>query len=168
MREKAIGRLNGEVVDDLGVQVLVFLVFIPSVDTRVIIHFHYNKFTVDLFDVHAVEAFADDGKVSMSSCLLPDPGKSGLELFADGGLLFCTTHFVQDHCSMDELRFAFDLVYRLVREEGPPHARVFTSEVSVGVACLVTSTVWIMRVGLADWPAGAQETTIAISRQAVK
>jgi len=36
--------------------------------------------------------------------------------FARGGLLFCTSHFVQDHCSMEELTFAYDLVYRLVRE----------------------------------------------------
>ncbi|MBN2310362.1 MAG: hypothetical protein JXR94_15415 [Candidatus Hydrogenedentes bacterium] len=41
-----------------------------------------------------------------------------LRLFADGGLLFCTTHFVQDHCTLDELRFAYDTVYRLVRELG--------------------------------------------------
>lgn len=39
-----------------------------------------------------------------------------LEMFCDGGLLFCTTHFVQDHCTIDELTFAYDLVYRLVRE----------------------------------------------------
>lgn len=28
----------------------------------------------------------------------------------------CTTHFVQNHCSMDDLIFAFDLIYRLARE----------------------------------------------------
>lgn len=28
----------------------------------------------------------------------------------------CTTHFVQDHCSMKELEFAFDLIYKLARE----------------------------------------------------
>ena len=39
-----------------------------------------------------------------------------MRMFADGGLLFCTTHFVQDHCSLDELKFAFDLAYRLARE----------------------------------------------------
>lgn len=39
-----------------------------------------------------------------------------LEMFRKGGLLFCTTHFVQDHCTIDELTFAYDLVYRLVRE----------------------------------------------------
>ncbi|MBT3342688.1 MAG: hypothetical protein HN712_26755 [Gemmatimonadetes bacterium] len=39
-----------------------------------------------------------------------------LGMFADGGLLFCTTHFVQDHCSIQELRFAYDLVSELVRE----------------------------------------------------
>jgi len=41
-----------------------------------------------------------------------------LRLFADGGLLFCTTHFVQAHCSIEELTFAFDTVYRIVRELG--------------------------------------------------
>jgi uroporphyrinogen decarboxylase len=41
-----------------------------------------------------------------------------LRLFADGGLLFCTTHFVQDHCTIEELTFAYDTVYRLVRELG--------------------------------------------------
>ena len=28
----------------------------------------------------------------------------------------CTTHFVQNHCSMEDLAFAFDLIYRLARE----------------------------------------------------
>ena len=28
----------------------------------------------------------------------------------------CTTHFVQNHCSSDDLKFAFDLIYRLARE----------------------------------------------------
>lgn len=49
-----------------------------------------------------------------------DPLASEIErlvrMFRDGGLLLCTSHFVQDHCSMDELCFAFDLIYRLVRE----------------------------------------------------
>ncbi len=30
--------------------------------------------------------------------------------------LFCTTHFVQDHCSIDELVFAFDLAVKLARK----------------------------------------------------
>ncbi len=37
-------------------------------------------------------------------------------MFADGGLIFCTSHFVQEHCSMDELKFAYDLVYDLIRD----------------------------------------------------
>lgn len=41
-----------------------------------------------------------------------------LTMFRDGGLLFCTTHFVQDHCSIEELTYAYDLVYGLVRELG--------------------------------------------------
>ncbi|HOX40141.1 MAG TPA: uroporphyrinogen decarboxylase family protein [Candidatus Brocadiia bacterium] len=36
-------------------------------------------------------------------------------IFKDGGLLFCTTHFVQNHCTIEELRFAYDLVYELAR-----------------------------------------------------
>lgn len=44
--------------------------------------------------------------------------KRVMRMFADGGLLFCTTHFVQDHCTMDELEFAFDTAYELAREVG--------------------------------------------------
>jgi uroporphyrinogen decarboxylase len=29
--------------------------------------------------------------------------------------MFCTTHFVQEHCSIDELVFAYDLVVKLAR-----------------------------------------------------
>jgi uroporphyrinogen decarboxylase len=39
-----------------------------------------------------------------------------LRMFADGGILYCTTHFVQDHCSIEELTFAYDMIYKLVRE----------------------------------------------------
>ncbi len=38
-----------------------------------------------------------------------------LTIGADGGLIFCTSHFVQDHCSIEELKFAFDLAYELSR-----------------------------------------------------
>ena len=43
-----------------------------------------------------------------------------MRMFADGGLLFCTTHYVQDHCTMDELEFAFDAAYELCRTAGRP------------------------------------------------
>lgn len=29
----------------------------------------------------------------------------------------CTTHYVQNHCTMEDLNFAYDLIYRLVREK---------------------------------------------------
>ena len=32
------------------------------------------------------------------------------------GLLLCTSHFVQDHCSIEELTFAYDLIYDLIRK----------------------------------------------------
>lgn len=41
-----------------------------------------------------------------------------IRMFADGGLLFCTTHFVQDHCTIEELTLAYDLVAELVRKQG--------------------------------------------------
>ncbi len=40
-----------------------------------------------------------------------------LDVFKDGGLLFCTTHFVQNHCSIEELTFAYDLIYDTVRKQ---------------------------------------------------
>ena len=39
-----------------------------------------------------------------------------MSFFAGGGLLFCTSHFVQDHCSIDELTFAFDTAYEVARD----------------------------------------------------
>ena len=30
--------------------------------------------------------------------------------------IVCTTHFVQNHCSMEDLEFAYDLIYKLARE----------------------------------------------------
>jgi uroporphyrinogen decarboxylase len=40
-----------------------------------------------------------------------------IEMFKDGNMLFCTSHFVQDHCTIDELVFAYDLVFELVRSK---------------------------------------------------
>jgi uroporphyrinogen decarboxylase len=39
-------------------------------------------------------------------------------MFRSGGLLLCTSHYVQAHCSIEELTFAYDLIYDLVREAG--------------------------------------------------
>jgi len=39
-----------------------------------------------------------------------------LGMFKDGGLLYCTTHFIQDHCTLEELVFAYDLIYDIVRK----------------------------------------------------
>ena len=38
-----------------------------------------------------------------------------LDAFKEGGLLLCTTHYIQDHCTMEELREIFDYAYRAVR-----------------------------------------------------
>jgi uroporphyrinogen decarboxylase len=39
-----------------------------------------------------------------------------LRMFSQGGLLFCTSHFVQHHCTIDELVFAYDTAYEYARE----------------------------------------------------
>ncbi|MDP6359218.1 MAG: uroporphyrinogen decarboxylase family protein [Planctomycetota bacterium] len=38
-----------------------------------------------------------------------------LRMFRDGGLIFCTSHFVQNHCTIEELTLAFDTTYELSR-----------------------------------------------------
>lgn len=40
-----------------------------------------------------------------------------ISMFEAGGLIFCTTHFVQEHCTIEELVTAFDLVYELVHKQ---------------------------------------------------
>ncbi len=40
-----------------------------------------------------------------------------LNMFNDGGLLLCTTHYVQNHCSIEELIFAYDLIFDTVRKQ---------------------------------------------------
>jgi uroporphyrinogen decarboxylase len=39
-----------------------------------------------------------------------------LGLFKDGNLLYCTTHFIQNHCTIEELKFAYDTIYEYVRD----------------------------------------------------
>jgi uroporphyrinogen decarboxylase len=39
-----------------------------------------------------------------------------LTMFKDGGMLYCTSHFIQDHCSMEELTFAYDFIYETTRK----------------------------------------------------
>jgi len=43
--------------------------------------------------------------------------KRVLGRYRDGGMLYCTSHFVQDHCSMEELELAFDTVLEVVRKQ---------------------------------------------------
>jgi uroporphyrinogen decarboxylase len=39
-----------------------------------------------------------------------------MRLFVNGGLLYCTSHYVQNHCTIEELTLAFDTVYELSRK----------------------------------------------------
>ncbi len=69
-----------------------------------------DKFTVmGGLDVQATIGFGDYAALEASI-------RRVLTMFRDGGLLYCTTHFIQDHCSLDELVFAYDLIHDMVRE----------------------------------------------------
>jgi uroporphyrinogen decarboxylase len=41
--------------------------------------------------------------------------KRVVETFKEGGLMLCTSHYVQDHCSMEELVELFDYAYKIIR-----------------------------------------------------
>ena len=61
-------------------------------------------------DVQTTIGFNDRGKLQREIERI-------ITMFANGGLLFCTTHFVQDHCTIEELTFAYDLILDLVRKQ---------------------------------------------------
>jgi uroporphyrinogen decarboxylase len=70
-----------------------------------------DKFTVlGGLDVQAVIGF---GKYD----LLEKEIKKVIDMFRDGGLIFCTTHMVQPHCSIEELEYAYDLIYEYIRKQ---------------------------------------------------
>ena len=46
-----------------------------------------------------------------------------IRMFEDGGLIFCTSHFIQGHCSIEELITAYELVYELVHKKPRAGAR---------------------------------------------
>jgi uroporphyrinogen decarboxylase len=69
-----------------------------------------DKFTImGGIDVQTTIGFGDYDK-------LKNEIESLITTFKDRGLLLCTSHFVQDHCNIEELVFAYDLIYRLVRQ----------------------------------------------------
>lgn len=77
----------------------------------------------DLYLDKYTDSFAILGGICIQSALgiLPQK-KLEAEIRRVFGLLkgkrwiCCTTHFVQNHCSMEDLRFAYDLIYKLARE----------------------------------------------------
>ena len=77
----------------------------------------------DLYLEKYADKFAILGGVCVQSAigLLPQPEleKEIRRVFATlkgKRWICCTSHFVQDHCSMEDLEFAFDLIYKLARE----------------------------------------------------
>ena len=77
----------------------------------------------DLYLQNYADKFAILGGVCVQSALgiLPQPQLEA-EIRRVFGLLkgkrwiCCTTHFVQDHCTIEDLTFAYDLIYKLARE----------------------------------------------------
>lgn len=75
---------------------------------------HYEASYMDRFtlmggiDVQTTLGFGDLDRVRREVGAL-------IDRFHRGGLILCTTHFVQDHCTMDELESALDFVYERIR-----------------------------------------------------
>ena len=83
-----------------------------GMDVQTYLSDYADKFTVmGGLDVQITLGFGDYGRLRSEIERI-------IRTFKDRGLLLCTSHFVQDHCSIDELTFAYDLVYDLVRETG--------------------------------------------------
>jgi len=71
-----------------------------------------KRFTVmGGIDVQSVMGFGDLEKVRHAL-------ERVIGMFSDGGLILCTSHAVQKHCSMEELEFTFQTAYDMVRERG--------------------------------------------------
>ena len=76
----------------------------------------------DLFERDYRGRFAVMGGIDVQTTIgFGDPNRVRREVgalidrFRDGGLILCTTHFVQDHCTIDELVDAFDFIHEKVR-----------------------------------------------------
>jgi len=39
-----------------------------------------------------------------------------MRMFADGGMIFCTSHIVQEHCSLEEMEIAFETALKFAKE----------------------------------------------------
>ena len=55
-----ISCLFGKVRYDFCVQIFVSQILVTSVNTRIIVHFNHDVFTVHFFDVDAIKSFTDD------------------------------------------------------------------------------------------------------------
>lgn len=97
-------------VVDLGYDVVHPYQESAGMDLQVFKDNYRDKFTVmGGLDIQTTLGFGDLSRVKSEI-------RRVMEMFGDGGLLFCTTHYVQDHCTMGELVYAFDNVYELARE----------------------------------------------------
>lgn len=76
----------------------------------------------DLFDSNYRNKFTVMGGIDVQTSIgFGEPERAKREVgalidrFHTGGMILCTTHFVQDHCSMDELTQVFDFIYEKIR-----------------------------------------------------
>ena len=80
-----------------------------GMDYNIYLKKYRNNFVIHGgLDVQTTIGFGDYDKLESEI-------KRVFNLFRDGGLLFCTTHMIQPHCSVEEAEFAYDLIYNLVR-----------------------------------------------------
>ena len=97
---------------DLGYQVVHPYQVSAGMDLERYVEDYRDKFSImGGIDIQSTLGFGDYDRLRQEIV-------EWVETFRDGELILCTTHFVQDHCSIDELVFAYDLIYELVRANG--------------------------------------------------
>ncbi len=97
---------------DLGYHVLHPYQVSAGMDYGLYFEKYANRFTImGGLDVQTTIGFGDCSRLRAEI-------EDILRAFSERGLLFCTTHFIQDHCTIEELTFAYDLIYETVRAAG--------------------------------------------------
>ncbi len=99
---------------DLGYHVLHTYQVSAGMDYALYFERYKNRFTImgGGLDVQTTIGFGNLDRLQAAIT-------HAIKTFCERGLLFCTSHFVQDHCSIEELIFAYDLIYDLVRKGRP-------------------------------------------------